>query len=139
MRAALFGFFAAFLLVSQIASAQTAAPNAPASSAPAPGDVGAWRISQIFTAEQVSPDWFTPAFLKKVPTSQLDGIVKSLRFGLGPYQSVTRSTEPNEKQFPPSWGRYFVSFKDGTNDVYIHLDEYSKINGLWIKTPFSQF
>jgi len=116
------------------AAAQTAAPSA------SPGvDQNAQRITQIFTASHISPDWFTSKFLEQVPVSKLETIVGQLKFGLGDFKSVKKSTQANEDQFPPPWGRYLATFKQGTDDIYIHLDETGKVEALFFRTPHTTF
>ena len=110
--------------------------------APAAGlaaDASAQRIQQIFTQERLSEDWFNADFLNKVPLAKIQGVVDQLKFGLGQFKSVKKSSEANEEQFPAPWGRYLATFKDGTDEIYIRLDDTQKINGLSIKTPHTSF
>lgn len=102
-------------------------------------DVSAQRIRQIFTQERVSEDWFNADFLKKVPLAKIQEVVDQLKFGLGQFKSVKKSSQPNEEQFPAPWGRYLATFKDGTDEIYLRLDDAQKINGLSIKTPHTSF
>jgi hypothetical protein len=101
--------------------------------------MSAQRIRQIFTQSRLSEDWFNADFLTKVPLAKIQEVVDQLKFGLGAFKSVKKSSEPNEDKFPPPWGRYVATFKDGTDEVYIHLDEAQKINGLSMKTPHTSF
>ncbi|MGH7329058.1 MAG: hypothetical protein ACREJX_11975 [Polyangiaceae bacterium] len=126
----------AILTTTHLVRAQTTSP-APAASATV--DLSAQRIRQIFTANRISEDWFNAEFLKKVPLSKIQEVVDQLKFGLGQFKAVKKSDEPNENQFPVPWGRYVATFKDGTDEIYVHLDDVQKINGLSMKTPHTSF
>lgn len=102
-------------------------------------DQSAQRIRQIFTQERLSEDWFNEDFLNKVPLAKIQGVVDQLKFGLGQFKDVKKSGQPNEEKFPVPWSRYLATFKDGTDELYIRLDDAQKINGLSIKTPHTSF
>ena len=118
--------FAAVLLPANFARAQTP-------------DLSAQRIRQIFTAEHLNADWFNEEFLNKVPLAKIQDVIDQLKFGLGAFKDVKKSSQPNEDRFPAPWGRYLATFKDGTDEIYIRLDDAEKINGLSIKTPRTSF
>jgi len=134
---------AAVLFVSSAAGAQTAAPASPAavtSPAPTPtADLAAQRIVQIFTQKHVSPDWFTEDFLTHVPVSKLEDIAAQLNFGIGPFKSVARPTVKLQDDPPAPWVRYIAIFKEGSDDVLIHINDAGKIDGLVFRTPHSSF
>jgi hypothetical protein len=134
---------ATVLLVSSAAGAQTAAPASPAaatSPAPTPTvDLAAQRILQIFTVKHVSPDWFTEDFLAHVPTSKIEDIAAQLNFGIGPVKTVARPNVKLADDPPPPWVRYIVVFKEGSDDVLIHINDAGKIDGLVFRTPHSSF
>ncbi len=134
---------AAILVASSAAGAQTPAPASPAAAAsPAPtptGDLAAQRILQIFTMKHVPPDWFTEDFLMHVSTSKIEDIAAQLNFGIGPIKSVARPTVKLADDPPPPWVRYIVIFKEGSDDVVIHINDAGKIDGLVFRTPHSSF
>ncbi len=134
---------AAILLVASAAGAQTAVPATPAavaSPAPTPtADLAAQRILQIFTMKHVSPDWFTEDFLTHVPASKIEDIAAQLNFGIGPIKSVARPNVRLADDPPPPWVRYIVIFKEGSDDVLIHLNDAGKIDALVFRTPHSSF
>ena len=129
---------AAVLILGVLLLAQSPAP----SPSPTAGvDLAAQRIAQIFTQPQINPDWFTTNFLNQVAAQKVDlnNVVSQMKLGLGTFKSVKKSTEKNEDQFPAPWQRYLATFKDGTDDVYIALDEMGKIAGLFFRTPRTHF
>jgi hypothetical protein len=138
---------AALLLAPGIAVAQSAAPAAapaspPASVAPSPTptpDLGAERIIEIFTVKHISPDWFTPDLLTHLPLAKIEDFAAQLNFGIGPFKVVGRPTERIATDPPAPWVRYVAIFKEGTDDVLIHINDDGKIDGLVFRTPRSAF
>lgn len=134
---------AAILLVSSGAGAQTAAPATPAAAAsPAPtptADLAAQRIAQIFTLKHIPPDWFTDDFLTHAPTSKIEEIAAQLNFGIGPFKTVGRPAVKLPDDPPAPWVRYIVIFKEGSDEVLIHINDAGKIDGLVFRTPRSSF
>lgn len=134
---------AALLLVSSAAVAQTATSAPPAVAAtPAPTptvDLAAQRIAQIFTLKHVSPEWFTADFLTHVPASKIEDIAAQLNFGIGPFKTVAKPTMKLADDPPAPWIRYIVIFKEGSDDVLIHINDAGKIDGLVFRTPHSSF
>ena len=71
----------------------------------------------------------------------MDEIITQMKFGLGAFKSVKKSPEKNEDQFSATagWQRYLATFKDGTDDIYIAMDDSGKIAGLFFRTPKTHF
>jgi hypothetical protein len=93
----------------------------------------------MFTQSRLSEGWFNSDFLNKVPLAKIQEVVDQLKFGLGSFKRVKKSSDANEDQFPAPWGRYVATFKDGTDELYVRMDDAQKINGLSIKTPHTNF
>lgn len=94
---------------------------------------------QIFTVKHVPPDWFSSEFLQHVPASKIEDIAGQLTFGLGAFKSVTRPNEKLGDDPPAPWLHYIVIFKEGSDDVLIHINDAGKIDGLVFRTPRSGF
>jgi len=94
---------------------------------------------QIFTLKHLPPEWFTEDFLSHVSTSKLEDIAAQLNFGIGPFKSVARPNIKLADDPPPPWVRYIVIFKEGSDDVLIHINDAGKIDGLVFRTPHSSF
>jgi beta-lactamase class A len=89
-----------------------------------PVDVARSRIDTMLRTGHSDPTWFSAAFLAQVPASKVDELIASLKSSLGEYQSV---------EFTP--GKFIAHFAKGTDDVLIHLDSNSKIDGLLFRPP----
>jgi hypothetical protein len=115
------------------------AQSSPSPSPMATADLAAQRIAQIFTVQHLSPDWFDDAFLAKTPIAKIEDVVAQLKFGIGTFKSVKKSPERNESDHPAPWMRYLATFREGTDDIYIHIADSGKIDGLQFRTPHSTF
>lgn len=89
--------------------------------------------------KHVSADWFTDDFLAHVPASQIEDIAAQLNFGIGPFKTVARPNIKLVDDPPAPWRRYIVIFKEGSDDVLIHINDAGKIDGLVFRTPRSSF
>jgi beta-lactamase class A len=68
--------------------------------------------------------WFSASFLAQVSVAQEDSVLAGLASALGAYQSL---------EYTPT--NFIAHFAKGTDDVQIHLDADSKIDGLLFKPP----
>src|SRR5579872_3791953 len=125
IRAAVLAALVGFALFVSIAQAQVASPTpAPTATPSASADLGAQRIEELFTKPHVSAEIFAAVFLNQVSAAQVETIVNQLKSGLGDYKAVKKSGD-----------HYVVTFAKGTDDVYIHFDAQSKIDGLFFRPP----
>jgi hypothetical protein len=71
--------------------------------------------------------WFSASFLAQVSVAKLDAILAQITVGLGAYKSVDGAQ-----------GDYIAHFEKGTDEVLVHLDADTKIDGLFFKPPKPQ-
>lgn len=78
----------------------------------------------LFTAEAVSPEWFTEEVLRQVPASALDAILAEYKKALGEYITAEGSGYS-----------YTLYFTGGTVESQIVLDAQGRVAGLWFGLP----
>ena len=81
-------------------------------------------LKQIFTAESVSGDWFSPAFLAQVPVAQLNDIIKQYSAALGALEDV----QGNAPVFKLTFSKGYVTSQ-------IILDNAGRIAGFFLGPP----
>jgi beta-lactamase class A len=115
---------ASLMSMSGAAIAAEAAPASPPAASASPVDLARSRIDTMLRTGHADPTWFSDAFLAQVRASQVDEIIANLESVLGAYQSV---------DFTPS--KFIAHFAKGSDEVLIHLDAQSKIDGLLFRPP----
>ncbi len=81
-------------------------------------------LKQIFTAEAVSGDWFSAAFLAQVPVEQLNDIIKQYRAALGALEDV----QGNAPVFKLTFSKGYVTSQ-------IILDNTGRVAGFFLGPP----
>ncbi len=81
-------------------------------------------LKQIFTAEAVSGDWFSPAFLAQVPVAQLNDIIRQYRAALGALEDV----QGNAPVFKLTFSKGYVTSQ-------IVLDSAGRVAGFFLGPP----
>ena len=81
-------------------------------------------LKQIFTADVVSEDWFSAAFLAQVPVGQLNAIVRQYRAALGALEDV----QGNAPAFR-------LTFNHGYVAAQIVLDGTGRVAGFFLGPP----
>ncbi len=81
-------------------------------------------LKQIFTAEAVSGDWFSPAFLAQVPVAQLNDIIRQYRAALGALEDV----QGNAPVFKLTFSKGYVTSQ-------IVLDGAGRVAGFFLGPP----
>ena len=81
-------------------------------------------LEQIFAAETMSGDWFSPAFLAQVPVAQLNDIIKQYRTALGALEDV----QGNAPVFKLTFSKGYVTSQ-------IILDNAGRIAGFFLGPP----
>ncbi len=81
-------------------------------------------LGQIFAAETMSGDWFSPAFLAQVPVAQLNDIIKQYRTALGALEDV----QGNAPVFKLTFSKGYVTSQ-------IILDNAGRIAGFFLGPP----
>lgn len=81
-------------------------------------------LQQIFTAPQLSQDWFAPQFLAQVPLDRLAALIQSLNAALGSFQGVETVGDG-----------YDVIYSSGRVHARITLDDQGRIAGLLLGQP----
>jgi len=81
-------------------------------------------LKQIFAAETVSGDWFSPAFLAQVPVAQLDDIIRQYRAALGSLEDV----QGNAPVFKLAFSKGYVTSQ-------IVLDNTGRVAGFFLGPP----
>ncbi len=81
-------------------------------------------LKQIFTAESVSGDWFSPAFLAQVPVAQLNDIIKQYSAALGALEDV----QGNAPVFKLTFSKGYVTSQ-------IILDNAGRVAGFFLGPP----
>lgn len=82
-----------------------------------------FALERLFTSSQLESQWFAPNFLAKVPLSQVEQVLTSLR-ELGTFESVQKSGTD-----------YLVVFQKGSVPTQIVLDANGRISGLLFQNP----
>ncbi len=67
-----------------------ALPGAALAQAP---DFGGDVLKRLFTSPTAKPEWFAPAFLKRVPIEQINAVVGALKQKFGTFRSVSEGDD----------------------------------------------
>lgn len=81
-------------------------------------------LKQIFTAETVSGDWFSAAFLAQVPAAQLNDIIEQYRAALGTLEDV----QGNAPVFRLTFSKGYVTSQ-------VVLDNAGRVAGFFLGPP----
>jgi beta-lactamase class A len=117
----------ACVVVALLGAAPSPSPSASSSSSPAQPagiELARSRVDTMLRTGHADPAWFSASFLAQIPASYVDQVIAGLTKRLGAYQSV---------EFTPE--KFVAHFSGGTDDVLIHLDADSKIDGLLFRPP----
>jgi beta-lactamase class A len=81
-------------------------------------------LARILQQSPAQADWFDPAFLAQIPTTQIDQIVTQYKTQLGDFQQSTATSDG-----------FTVTMEKGTFPAKIVLSAEGKIAGLWFGSP----
>ncbi len=56
-------------------------------------DIGGDMLKRLFTAPAAKPEWFAPAFLRRVPIVQVNAVVGALKQRFGSFRSVSEGDD----------------------------------------------
>ncbi len=56
-------------------------------------DIGGDMLKRLFTAPAARPEWFAPAFLKRVPIGQVNAVVGAFKAQFGAFRGVSESDD----------------------------------------------
>ena len=82
------------------------------------------RIDSMLRTGHADAAWFSASFLAQIPASMVDTVIANLEGQLGAYRSL-------DFVYP----KFIAHFAKGSDEVDIHLDADSKIDGLLFRPP----